>query len=142
MSGAGLLRAGAKKENCHEEDVCMLDDPHLPLLDSGDGEKENALNQFVGKKTPGGRRKLLTTLAGVITDDKCAGKHKGMDKDDAACVRACVKRGANFAIVADGKLYILSGKSTELGALAGQKASVSGDLKGNILTVSSVEAAK
>ena len=83
-----------------------------------------------------------TTLAGVITDDKCAGKHKGMDKDDAACVRACVKRGANFAIVADGKLYILSGKSTELGALAGQKASVSGDLKGNILTVSSVEAAK
>jgi len=84
-----------------------------------------------------------TTLTGVITDDMCGAKHTMMPgKSDAECVRACVKSGAKFAVMADGKMYVLAGKATELNALAGKKATVSGELKGNILTVSTVAAAR
>ncbi len=82
-----------------------------------------------------------TTLTGVITDDMCGAKHM-MPGKDAECVRACVKRGAKFAVVSGGKLYLLAGKASELNALAGQKVTVNGDLQGNTLTVSSVAAAQ
>jgi hypothetical protein len=83
-----------------------------------------------------------TTLTGVITDNMCGTKHMMPGKSDAECTRACVKRGAKFAVVADGKVIVLDGKASELGALAGQKATVTGELKGDTLTVSSVSAAK
>ncbi len=84
-----------------------------------------------------------TTVTGVITDDMCgSGKHMMPGKPDAECTRACVKHGAKFAVVANGKTYVLAGKATEIGALAGKKATVSGDLNGNTLTVNTVAAAK
>lgn len=83
-----------------------------------------------------------TTLTGVVTDDMCGQKHMMPGKSDAECTRACVKAGAKFAVFAGGKLYVLDGKASEVSALAGKKASVSGDLKGNILTVTSIAAAK
>jgi hypothetical protein len=42
----------------------------------------------------------------------------------------------------NGKVYILAGKTSEVDALAGKKATVIGELKGNTLTVSSIAAAK
>lgn len=83
-----------------------------------------------------------TTLTGVITDDMCGAKHMMPGKSDAECTRVCVKHGAKFAVVAGGQLYVLAGKSSELNALAGKKATVSGELTGNTLTVNSVVAAK
>ncbi len=84
-----------------------------------------------------------TTLTGVITDDMCgSGKHMMAGKPDAECTRACVKHGAKFAVVSNGKTYVLAGKATEISALAGKKATVSGDLNGDTLTVNSVAAAK
>ena len=83
-----------------------------------------------------------TTLTGTVTDDMCGAKHMMPGKPDATCARACVKRGAKWALASGGKLYILSGKSTEIDALAGQKATVTGDLNGNTLTVASIKAAK
>jgi hypothetical protein len=84
-----------------------------------------------------------TTLTGVITDDMCGQKHTMMEgKPDAECIRACVKSGAKLALVADGKIFVLAGKTSEVNALAGKKATVSGVLKDNTLTVSSVAAAK
>jgi hypothetical protein len=83
-----------------------------------------------------------TTLTGVITDDMCGQKHMMPGQSDADCTRACVKHGAKFAVFAGGKLYILDGKSTEVSALAGQKATVSGALSGTTLTVSSIAAAR
>ncbi len=83
-----------------------------------------------------------TTLTGVITDDMCGAKHMMPGKSDAECVRACVKSGAKFALLADGKTYVLAGKTSEINALAGKKAKVSGELKGETLTVSSVAAAQ
>jgi hypothetical protein len=83
-----------------------------------------------------------TTVTGVITDDMCGAKHMMPGKSDAECTRACVKHGAKFAVVANGQVYVLAGKASEVGALAGQKATISGALTGNTLTVNSVVAAK
>ena len=84
-----------------------------------------------------------TTFTGVITDDMCGNKHTMMPgKSDAECVRTCVRAGAKFAVMANGKMYILAGKTSEVNALAGKKAMVSGQLQANTLTVSSITAAK
>jgi hypothetical protein len=83
-----------------------------------------------------------TTLTGVITDDMCGAKHMMPGKSDAECVRACVKSGAKFAVLAGGQVYVLAGKSPAVSALAGKKATVSGELTGNTLTVTSVAAAR
>ncbi len=90
------------------------------------------------KKASGAR-----TFRGVISDDMCgAGKHiMTPGKTDAECVRACVKAGAKFALVApDGHLYILHGKSPELDQLAARKVKITGKLDGNTIEVVSVEA--
>jgi hypothetical protein len=84
-----------------------------------------------------------TTLTGVVTDDMCgAGKHMMPGKPDAVCARECVKHGAKYALSSQGKLYILSGQTAQVDALAGQKATVSGELSGSTLTVKSITAAK
>ena len=82
------------------------------------------------------------SFTGVVTDDMCGAKHMMPGKPDATCARACVKRGAKYALSSGDKLYILSGKGTEVDALAGQKVTVTGDLQGNTLTVASIKAAK
>ena len=69
-----------------------------------------------------------------------AAKHMMPGKSDGECVRECVKHGAKFAVLAGGKIYVLAGKSSEVGALAGKKATVSGELTGNTLSVSSIAA--
>lgn len=83
-----------------------------------------------------------TTLTGEITDDMCGKKHMMEGKSDAECTRACLKHGAKLALRADGKVYVLAGKTAELSALAGKKATVKGELKNDTLTVTSVAAAK
>lgn len=83
-----------------------------------------------------------TTVTGVLTDDMCTGKHMMPGKTDADCVRACVKDGAKFVVVAGGKTYILKGKEDKLNALAGKKIVVTGELQGKTLTVAEVKAAQ
>jgi hypothetical protein len=83
-----------------------------------------------------------TTLTGVVTDDMCGAKHMMPGKSDAVCTRACVKQGAHFALSVNNKLYILDGKTAEVDKLAGSKATVQGALNGNVLSVSSIVAAK
>jgi hypothetical protein len=84
-----------------------------------------------------------TTLTGTVTDDMCgAGKHMMPGKSDAECIRACVKSGAKYALAVNGKVYLLAGKTAQLDALAGKKATVKGDLDGKTLTVAAIAAAK
>jgi hypothetical protein len=83
-----------------------------------------------------------TTLTGVVTDDMCGASHMMPGKSNAECTRACVKRGAHFAISVKDKVYILDGKASDVDKLAGAKATVQGNLNGNVLTVSSIAAAK
>jgi hypothetical protein len=83
-----------------------------------------------------------TTVTGVLTDDMCTKKHMGMGKNNAECVRECIKHGAKYAVVSEGKTYVLAGDKAKLDELAGKKVKVTGDVKGTTLTVASIEAAQ
>ena len=82
------------------------------------------------------------TLTGTLTDSMCGATHMAKDKSPTECTRMCVKDGMKYALAADKKLYTLEGHETELAKLAGQKASVKGNLKGETVTVESVTPAK
>lgn len=85
------------------------------------------------------------TFTGEVSDSMCGAKH-AMAGDNAACTRACVKKGSNYALVVGDKVYTL--KTTdqaalaELDKLAGAKAKVSGTADGDNIEVSKVSAAK
>ncbi|HEV2697298.1 MAG TPA: hypothetical protein VGU90_04845 [Terriglobales bacterium] len=84
------------------------------------------------------------TFTGEVSDAMCGAKHATADK--AACTRACVKKGSNYALVVGDKVYTLqsSDQSTKdkLDKLAGEKAKVTGTASGDTIEVSKVTAAK
>lgn len=83
------------------------------------------------------------TLKGTVTDAMCGAKHAIADA--AACTKGCVKKGSDYALVSDGKVYTLkanASQKTELDKLAGMNAEVMGDVSGTTVTVKSVKMAK
>ena len=85
-----------------------------------------------------------TTLTGKVGDAMCGTKH--MMEDEAGCTRGCVKKGSDYALIVKDKAYTLKASSDatkgQLDKLAGQTARVSGDLNGNTIQITSVQAAK
>jgi len=89
---------------------------------------------FAGEKKDGGKQ----TLTGEVSDAMCGAKHM-MEGSKAACTKACVDKGSKYALVVGDKVYILEGgDSAALSKLAGEKASVTGSVKGDTIQVSSV----
>lgn len=85
------------------------------------------------------------TFSGKVSDTMCGAKHKeGVPPAD--CVRACVKHGAEYALVVGDKVYTLdtSNKTSldELNKLAWEDAKVTGTAKGDVIAVKSVTATK
>jgi hypothetical protein len=96
---------------------------------------------------------LLTPLAaeqtftGQISDSLCKAKHEeaaeGQGKmADHDCTVACVRGGSKYVLLgADGKVYDIANQDfKDLEARAGQKVKLTGELKGNAITVSKIEA--
>jgi hypothetical protein len=83
-----------------------------------------------------------TTLTGILTDDMCTKKHMIAGKPSGECARECVKGGAKYVIVSEGKVVELQGKRDKLDELAGKKIKVTGNLTGKTLAVASVELAQ
>ena len=85
------------------------------------------------------------SFTGTVSDSMCGAKH-AMPGDDASCTRGCVSKGSNYALVVGDKVYTLeTGDKTALATLdkqAGARATVTGTEKDNVITVSSVMAAK
>lgn len=81
------------------------------------------------------------TLNGVVSDSMCGAKHM-MPGNPADCTHACVKQGSKYALVVGEKVYTLdtSDKAVleQLDKLAGEKATISGSVKGDTIEVSSV----
>ncbi len=80
------------------------------------------------------------TFVGKIGDSMCGAKHMmpGSDKD---CTLACVKAGAKYILIdPSGKIYQLSDQKKPE-QFAGAKVKVTGTLKGDTITVASIEAA-
>ena len=85
-----------------------------------------------------------TTLTGKVGDAMCGAKHM-MAGDEAGCTRACVKKGSDYALIVKDKVYTLKASDAtkdQLDKLAGQSAKVTGDLDGETIQVTSVQAAK
>lgn len=82
------------------------------------------------------------TFVGNISDSMCGLKHM-MPGGDKECTLKCVEGGGKF-VLADPKskkVYELSDQEKPRG-FAGQKVKVSGTLSGNMISVSSIEAAE
>ncbi len=85
-----------------------------------------------------------TTVTGTVGDVMCGTKHMMAD-DAAGCTRACGQKGADHALIVKDKGYKLKANDAakaDLDKLAGKTAKVVGDLNGDTIQVSSVQAAK
>jgi hypothetical protein len=84
------------------------------------------------------------TFTGKVSDAMCGAKHME-SSDDTGCTRACVSKGAKYALVVGDKVYTLD--TSDKAALAtldknaGAKVTVTGTEKDNTITVSRVTAA-
>ena len=86
------------------------------------------------------------TFTGKVSDAMCGAKHTEAGIAPADCVRACVQKGANYALVVGDKVYTLktSDKAAldELNKLAWEQANITGTASGDTISVKSVAAAK
>jgi hypothetical protein len=83
------------------------------------------------------------TFTGEVSDSMCGAKHATADK--AACTRACIQKGSNYALVVGDKVYTLQAdeaNKSKLDQLAGEQAKVTGTAEGDTIQVSRVVAAK
>lgn len=86
------------------------------------------------------------TWTGKISDNLCGAKHESGAEGqpvppDKECTLACVRGGSKFALVAsDGKVYEFGNQNfKDLPTYAGDKVKVTGEMKGNTITVSKLE---
>ena len=94
----------------------------------------NLAPAFAGDKKDGGKQ----TLTGEVSDAMCGAKHM-MEGSKADCTKACVGKGSKYALVVGDKVYTLEGgDSAALSKLAGEKAKVTGTVKGDTIQVASV----
>ena len=86
------------------------------------------------------------TFTGKVSDAMCGAKHMEGGLAPAACVRACVQKGAKYALVVGDKVYTLdsSDKATlaSLDKAAGTSTTVKGTLNGDTIEVASIGAGK
>jgi hypothetical protein len=86
------------------------------------------------------------TWSGDLTTSSCVGAHTSQFHQKAAsardCALDCIKEGAKYVLVSDGKVYqIANQKHGALKTHVGRKVTVTGDMKGETISVSRVEAA-
>lgn len=88
------------------------------------------------------------TWTGVISDARCNGKHSkaehGSQADsDKACVDKCIAGGGKYVFVAGGKTYQIANQDfADLKAHGGHKVALTGEMKGESITVSKIEMPK
>jgi hypothetical protein len=88
------------------------------------------------------------TWKGKISDSMCkekhpAGEHEGKKMNDADCVGVCIRKGAKYVFVTDGKVYqIANQNSKQIATHAGQMVELTGELKGDTITAKKLSASK
>jgi hypothetical protein len=87
------------------------------------------------------------TWNGVISDSMCGAKHPGGEHDgkkmtDADCAKACVnEHGGKWVLVSEGKAIPIANQDfAGLKEHAGEKVALTGEMKGDSITVTKVEA--
>src|ERR1700681_215394 len=86
------------------------------------------------------------TYTGRVSDAMCGAQHMEAGVTAADCTRACVSKGAKYALVVESKVYTLDGEDKaaleQLDKLADKKARVTGTANGDTIQVNSVTPAK
>lgn len=89
---------------------------------------------------------LAATWTGTISDSMCgvkhqAGEHDGKKMTDRDCTEACIKGGAKYVFVTGDKVFKIANQDfAGLKAHAGQKVTLTGDMKDDTITVAKVAA--
>ena len=86
------------------------------------------------------------TWTGTISDSMCGAKHMegehGMKVSDQECTAMCVKKGAKYVFVSDGKVLAIANQEFKgLAQQAGATVKLTGELKGETVTISKLEKA-
>ena len=84
---------------------------------------------------------------GKISDSKCGAKHAaaehGKKMTDRDCTEACVKGGAKYVFATKGKVYQIANQdNADLAMHAGHTVRLTGEMKGDSITVSKIEMPK
>ena len=85
------------------------------------------------------------TINGQISDSACNRKHESGAENvptppDRDCTLDCVRGGSKFVLVTADKIYQIANQDlADLKTLAGEKVKMTGELKGDSLTVSKIE---
>jgi hypothetical protein len=88
------------------------------------------------------------TWKGTLSDSMCAAKHSADKHGDKAtshrdCVEKCLKNGGEYVFISDGKVYKIANQDfAELKAHAAHEVMLTGEMKGDTITVSKVEMPK
>ena len=89
------------------------------------------------------------TWNGTISDSMCGAKHPGGEHDgkkmtDGDCAKACVnEHGGKWVFLSEGKTFTIANQDfAALKEHAGEKVALTGEAKGDSITVSKVEASK
>ena len=85
------------------------------------------------------------TWKGKISDSNCkdkhpAGEHDGKKMTDADCTSVCVKKGAKYVFVSDGKVFqIANQNSKQIATHAGHEVELTGSIKGDVITATELK---
>jgi len=85
------------------------------------------------------------TWSGNISDSACGKKHEEAAEGngvmpDRECTQACVRGGSKYVLVVDGKVFQIANQDhKDLATHAGHNVKLTGELKGNVITVSKIE---
>jgi hypothetical protein len=85
------------------------------------------------------------TWTGNISDSACGKKHEEAAEGngvmpDRECTQACVRGGSKYVLVVDGKVFQIANQDhKDLATHAGHNVKLTGELKGNVITVSKIE---
>src|SRR3954470_10425817 len=85
------------------------------------------------------------TWSGKISDSACGAKHEEAAEGqgvmaDRDCTQACVRGGSKYVLVVDGKVFQIANQDNkDLATHAGHAVKLTGELKGNSITVSKIE---
>ena len=88
------------------------------------------------------------TWDGVISDARCNGKHAkaehgSQDESDNSCVTKCVAGGSKYVFISSGKTYQIANQDfKDLKAHGGHKVVLTGEMKGDAITVSKIDMPK
>jgi hypothetical protein len=84
------------------------------------------------------------TWKGTLSDSMCAAKHSAEKHGDNAkkhsdCVEKCIKGGGEYVFVVKDKVYKIANQDfADLKAHGGHEVNLTGDLKGESITVSKI----